>query len=182
MGEGWGDFLVTTIWTTKVSSDYPMSVWAANRVHGIRNYPYSLNETVNPSTYKTLDKPGYWGVHAIGEVWAEMLWTVSQRLIAKHGFVDSLFPPAPLANGTVPAGGFYLPQEFTADYCELWAGFAVRELGPDARVDGRTPWGGGVRTNGFDVPRVWKGADVPDVPDTPHDGDDDDDDDDWLWN
>lgn len=23
--------------------------------------------TVNLDTYKTLDKPGYWGVHAIGE-------------------------------------------------------------------------------------------------------------------
>lgn len=156
------------------------------------------NDTINPSTYKTLDKPGYWGVHAIGEVWAEILWVVSQRLIAKHGFVDSLFPPAPLANGTVPSGDFYRPQEAAADgaprplvpkhgnslivqlvlngmklqpcnpsffdardaiiaadevltggenYCELWAGFAQRGLGPDARVDGRTPWGGGVRTN-----------------------------------
>ncbi|OCH85090.1 hypothetical protein OBBRIDRAFT_763453, partial [Obba rivulosa] len=232
MGEGWGDFLATTIRSTKVYSDYPMGAWAANRANGIRNYPYSLNETVNPSTYKTLDKPGYWGVHAIGEVWAEILWVVSQRLIAKHGFVDSLFPPPPLVNGTVPAGEFYRPQEFTAEgaakplvprhgnslgvqlvlngmklqpcnpsffdardaiiaadevltggenYCELWAGFAARGLGPDARVDGRTPWGGGVRTNGFDVPRVCKGADVPDVPDTPDDGDDDDDDDDWLW-
>lgn len=79
------------------------------------SYPYLAlqNETTNPSTYKTLDKPGYWGVHAIGEVWAQLLWVVSQRLITKHGFVDTLFPPAPLPDGTVPEGDFYRPAEYT---------------------------------------------------------------------
>jgi len=62
------------------------------------------NKTINPSTYKTLDKPQYDEVHAIGEVWAKMLLIVAQRLIAKHGFVKSLFLPAPLKNGTIPLG------------------------------------------------------------------------------
>ena len=156
------------------------------------------DETINPSVYKTLDKPGYWGVHAIGEVWAQMLWVVSQRLIAKHGFTEDLFPPKPLADGTVPEGDFYRKRTYAADgtplplvpkhgnslivqlvldgmklqpcrpsffdardaiiaadrtltggenVCELWAGFASRGLGVDAKVEGRTPWGGGVRTN-----------------------------------
>jgi len=70
-----------------------MGSWAANRDKGIRNYPYSLDTEVNPSTYQTLDKPGYWGVHAIGEVWAQILWVLEQRLIAKHGFSDTLIPP-----------------------------------------------------------------------------------------
>lgn len=70
---------------------------------------FQQNETINPSTYKTLDKPGYWGVHAIGEVWAQMLWLVSQALIEEHGFSDSLYPPLPLENGTVPTGHFYRP-------------------------------------------------------------------------
>lgn len=156
----------------------------------------SQNDTTNPSTYKTLDKPGYWGVHAIGEVWAQILWHVSQRLIAKHGFSDSLFPPAPSADGTIPTGDFYRPQDFDAagnakplvpkhgnslivqlvlngmklqpcrpsffdardsiiqadqvltggeNYCELWAGFSARGLGPLARLDGKNPWGGGIR-------------------------------------
>lgn len=198
MGEGWGDFLATTIRANKVYSDYAMGSWAANREKGIRNFVYSLDTAVNPSTYKTLDKPGYWGVHAIGEVWAEILWVVSQRLIEQHGYSDALFPPLPLEDGTVPAGDFYRtasegkplvpkhgntlsvqlvingmklqpcrPTFFQArdaiiaadqvltggeNFCTLWKGFAERGLGADAKIEGQTPWGGGVRTNGFTVP------------------------------
>jgi extracellular elastinolytic metalloproteinase len=31
--------------------------------------------------------------------------------------------------------------------CLLWKGFAKRGLGYDAEVQGRTPWGGGIRSN-----------------------------------
>jgi extracellular elastinolytic metalloproteinase len=72
---------------------YSMGAWAANTEKGIRNYKYSSNSTINPSTYKTLDKPGYWGVHAIGEVWAEFLFVLEELLISKHGFSKTLFPP-----------------------------------------------------------------------------------------
>lgn len=41
MGEGWGDFIATTVRSSKKYSDYPMGSWAANQVGGIRNYPYS---------------------------------------------------------------------------------------------------------------------------------------------
>ncbi|KAF9026946.1 hypothetical protein BDZ89DRAFT_1067276 [Hymenopellis radicata] len=206
MGEGWGDFLATTIRSTKDYHDFPMGAWAANRDTGIRNYPYSLNDTINPSTYQTLDKPGYWGVHAIGEVWAQMLWLVSQRLIAKHGFTETLYPPAPLADGSVPEGDFYRPavgkkplvpkhgnslivqlvlngmklqpcrpsffdardaiiqadEQLTGgeNFCELWTGFASRGLGTDADVQGKTPWGGGIRTNGYAVPRACSADDA----------------------
>jgi len=201
MGEGWGDFLATTIRSTKIYSDYAMGAWAANRDKGIRNYVYSLDKDVNPSTYKTLDLPGYWGVHAIGEVWAEMLWVVLQKLIEKHGYSDDLYPPAPLEDGSVPYGDFYRtdlvgslvpkhgnslmvqlvlngmklqicrPSFFDArdsiiqadqiltggeNFCLLWEGFASRGLGPDATVRDRTPWGGGVRTDGFTIPLACK--------------------------
>ncbi|KAH7930733.1 hypothetical protein BV22DRAFT_1028180 [Leucogyrophana mollusca] len=205
MGEGWGDFLATTIRSTGVYSDYAMGAWAANRDTGIRNYVYSTDKAVNPSTYKTLDKPGYWGVHAIGEVWAEILWVVSQRLIAKHGHAPSLFPPAsdspsflsspdsfyvqsPKTGLLVPRGGNALmvqlvlngmklqrcsPSFFDArdaivqadevltggeNACELWKGFAERGLGVDATVEGRTPWGGGIRKDGYKVPVACGGA------------------------
>ncbi|KAF8634115.1 hypothetical protein AX17_004282 [Amanita inopinata Kibby_2008] len=198
MGEGWGDFLATMIRSQKGTTEYAMGAWAANRGAGIRNYIYSLDPTVNPSMYKTLDKPGYWGVHAIGEVWAEMLWVVAQDMIAEHGYSDTLYPPNPLADGTIPDGEFFKPsagngsrvpkhgntlmvqlvisamklqpcrpsffdardailqadQVLTGgeNYCLLWNGFAKRGLGIDAKVDGRTPWGGGIRTNGFAKP------------------------------
>ncbi|KAG9118358.1 Fungalysin/Thermolysin Extracellular metalloproteinase 5 [Ceratobasidium sp. 392] len=44
--------------------------------------------------YDYLQKMDWREVHAIGEVWAEILWVVSNKLIEKHGFADSLFPSA----------------------------------------------------------------------------------------
>jgi extracellular elastinolytic metalloproteinase len=41
-----------------------------------------------------------------------MLWITSQRLIAKHGYSDTLFPPQPFINGTVPEGDFYRAAEY----------------------------------------------------------------------
>jgi extracellular elastinolytic metalloproteinase len=204
MGEGWGDFLATTIRSSENYSDYSMGSWAANETDGIRNYVYSLNMTVNPSTYKTLDKGGYWGVHAIGEVWAEILWVVSNRLIEKHGWSHTLFPPVPNEDGVIPDDNdFYRPATYDdagkpkrlipkhgnslivqlvldgmklhpcrpgffeardgiiqadeiltggENYCTLWNAFAERGLGTNATVTGRTPWGGGIRTDGSAVP------------------------------
>jgi len=235
MGEGWGDFLATVIRSKPLYSDYPMGAWAANESGGIRNYPYSLNDSINPSTYKTLDKPQYWGVHAIGEVWAEILWVVAQRLIVKHGFVESLFPPTPLEDGTIPVGDFYRVPEFTTtdvpkplvpkhgnslvvqlvlnamkmqqcrpsffdardaiiqadqvltggeNFCDLWLGFAEKGLGVDASVQGRTPWGGGVRTDGFSVPAVCRQETPEPIPSpepVPDEPSDDEPEDDWPW-
>ncbi|KAJ9111713.1 hypothetical protein QFC19_001073 [Naganishia cerealis] len=102
MGEGWGDFFATVIRQVTEHANYDkdhskevysMGAWAANTPKGIRNYRYSTNDTVNPSTYKTLDRPGYWGVHAIGEVWAEFLFVMEELLIMEHGFSKTLFPP-----------------------------------------------------------------------------------------
>ncbi|KIJ13563.1 hypothetical protein PAXINDRAFT_170296 [Paxillus involutus ATCC 200175] len=112
MGEGWGDFIATSVRSTSTYSDYAMGAWASNCEDGIRNYVYSLDTTVNPSTYKTLDKPGYWGVHAIGDVWAEMLWVVQQRLIGTYGVSETLLPPTPNADGSLPPNDFYRPQTF----------------------------------------------------------------------
>lgn len=63
---------------------------------GIADAPrYSTNMTHNPSTFKFLDRPAYFGVHAIGEVWATYLFEVAENLIGKHGWHSTLFPPLP---------------------------------------------------------------------------------------
>ncbi|KAG6372553.1 extracellular elastinolytic metallo proteinase [Boletus reticuloceps] len=225
MGEGWGDYIATSVRSTSTYTDYPMGAWAANRADGIRNYPYSTDTEINPSMYDTLDKPGYWGVHAIGEVWAEMLWVVQQRFIAKYGFSETLFPPVPDADGTLPPNDFYSPQTFNPltgssnplvpkhgntllmqlvvngmkmqpcspsffdaraaiieadkvltggeNVCDIWEGFAERGLGHDATVVGSTPWGGGVRANGFKVPSQCRsGEPEPEPKPTPGEPDD----------
>jgi extracellular elastinolytic metalloproteinase len=85
---------------------YPMGSWASHAKAGIRRYPYSTNLTINPETYKTLDSPGYWGVHAIGEVWAGMLYQVEEGLRSKWGWHPDLFP-----NDRVSDESFYLSEE-----------------------------------------------------------------------
>ncbi|KAF8335418.1 Fungalysin metallopeptidase-domain-containing protein [Cantharellus anzutake] len=109
MGEGWG------VRSTSAYKDFPMGAWAANNVKGIRHYPYSIDKTFNPTTYKILDRRDFADVHAIGEVWAEILWIIEQKLIKKHGFTDTLFPPQQDENGVVPEGDFYNKQEYRPD-------------------------------------------------------------------
>ncbi|GAA6061038.1 hypothetical protein JCM10212_004612 [Sporobolomyces blumeae] len=206
MGEGWGDFFATMIrMHSKKEIEFDMGSWASGREGGIRNYRYSRNLTVNPDTYKSLDKSGYWGVHAIGEVWAEMLFELAENLIDEHGFHPTLFPPA--VNSTdstgyyaektlvkdgsaskrkVPAHGNTLAVQLVVDAmklqpcrpsfqnardaiitadkvltggenrCTIWKSFAKRGLGPDAKVIGSTPWGGGVRTEDTSIPSECK--------------------------
>ncbi|OCH84988.1 hypothetical protein OBBRIDRAFT_839313 [Obba rivulosa] len=118
------------------------------------------------------------GVHAIGEIWADIFW-----VIAKLGVVDSLFPLLRLlAKGTVPAGEFYRRGHDKAaradavqliltggeNHCDLGTGFTESGLGQNPRMAGHAPWGGGMRTN------VYQGTDVPDAHDMQDGGDDDD--------
>lgn len=152
--------------------------------------------------YNYLDKPSYWGVHAIGEVWAQILWLVNKQLVDKHGFSHTLFPSSTTAADTDPTSSFYHPRTFTngapdppvpahgntlmfqlvlngmklqpcrpsfvdardaiiqADWvltrgnnvCEIWRGFALTGMGPKARTEGGSPWGGGIHINDFEVP------------------------------
>ncbi|GAA5940279.1 uncharacterized protein JCM15063_002587 [Sporobolomyces koalae] len=198
MGEGWGDFFATMIrMHSAKEQEFDMGSWASGRAGGIRNYPYSRNLTTNQDSYKSLDKGGYWGVHAIGEVWAEMLFELAENLIDDHGFHPTLFPPA--VNSTdstgyysekhlkeskkrVPAHGNTLAVQLVVDAmklqpcrpsfqnardaiitadkmltggenrCTIWKSFAKRGLGPDAKVVGSTPWGGGIRTEDSSIP------------------------------
>jgi subtilisin-like proprotein convertase family protein len=124
MGEGWSDFYALSL-LNNTNADNPNSRYASgayatyklngsqdNYVYGIRRFPYSTDNTVNPLTWADVDQStaNYSGgipispvgfenggaaeVHNIGEVWALTLWEMRSRIIAD---------PAG-ANGDVPTG------------------------------------------------------------------------------
>ncbi|KAI5984969.1 hypothetical protein EDC04DRAFT_2914033 [Pisolithus marmoratus] len=112
MGEGWGDFIATTVRST---SNYPTTPWA----HGHRTVQKASATALiltRPKLIPLLTSPstslGTGGVHAIGEVWTEMMWVVSQKLIEKHGFSRTLLPPVPNEDGSMPPNDFYRPQKY----------------------------------------------------------------------
>ncbi|CAE6432115.1 unnamed protein product [Rhizoctonia solani] len=93
LGEGWSDFIATVVQLTRTYTDYPFAAWASRKGEGIRDFPYSMNWTTNPSKYDRIQYAlSFDGVHMIGQVWAEILYVVSHKLVEKHGFADSLFP------------------------------------------------------------------------------------------
>ena len=66
------------------------------------------------------------------------------------------------------------------NFCTLWDGFASRGLGEDAKVINRTPWGGGIRTNGFLTPLACRDEEpLPEDPEEPHYPEPEDPD--WMW-
>ncbi|QRV80999.1 extracellular metalloproteinase MEP [Ceratobasidium sp. AG-Ba] len=190
MGEGWGDWIATTVRSTSTYSDFPIAAWAGNTRRGIRHFPYSTSKDVNPEMYDYLQRVDWREVHAIGEVWAEILWVVSNKLIEKHGFADSLFPSDDAdfyktvvrENGSmqlVPTKGNTLALQLVVNgmklqpcnptfaqardaiiaadkaltggenKCLLWAAFASRGLGTDAKKLG---FATRPSINGFKVP------------------------------
>lgn len=126
MGEGWSDFYALSL-LNNTNADTPTGQFASgayatykllagyldNYVYGIRRFPYSTVNTVNPMTWADVDdtttnlsggiaptpitsfqSAGGMEVHNAGEIWAETLWEVRSRVIAD---------PAG-ANGDVPTG------------------------------------------------------------------------------
>ncbi|QRV95469.1 extracellular metalloproteinase MEP [Ceratobasidium sp. AG-Ba] len=177
MGEGWSDWIGTVVRSKRRYSDYPHAAWANNNRVGSRRYPYAKASLAsfrgNPSMYDFLQRENYQEVHRIGEVWAEILWVVSNKLVDKHGFEDSLFPTSNpnfyrkiYRNGKqqlVPNRGNTLALQLVvnamklqpcnptilqardaiiaadkdltggSNRCSLWAGFASRGLGINAK-------------------------------------------------
>ena len=133
MGEGWSDFVALSL-LYNTNADDPNARYASggyatyklaglpytdNYVYGIRRFPYSTDNTVNPLTWADVDdvtndlsggltpadpigfnNNGGMEVHNIGEIWANTLWEVRSRIIAD---------PAG-ANGDVPTGNHTMLQ------------------------------------------------------------------------
>jgi extracellular elastinolytic metalloproteinase len=67
------------------------------------------------------------------------------------------------------------------NFCTLWEGFSSRGLGEDAKVINRTPWGGGLRTNGYKKPYGCEDVEVPEPgPQEPEEPDYPDELENWL--
>ncbi|KAI8318805.1 hypothetical protein GQ54DRAFT_306765 [Martensiomyces pterosporus] len=156
MGEGWSD-TVANIIRIKSGDTRSRNILLGEYSYGkgIRNYPYSTSTSTNPSTYAYLNKSAYQEVHAVGEVWAEILYEVIWNVIDAHGIGADLFSHD-LTKGNAlalqliidglklqPCNPTFITarnaiiqadQNLTggANKCAIWKGFAKRGLGPNA--------------------------------------------------
>ncbi|KAI8320804.1 hypothetical protein GQ54DRAFT_298412 [Martensiomyces pterosporus] len=160
MGEGWSDTVANLLRIKPGDTrnlNLIMGQYAFGR--GIRNYPYSTSTSTNPESYGTIDDPSYQEVHAIGEVWAEILYEVIWNLIDANGISPDLFSHD-LTKGNSIALQIILDgmklQPCNPDFvaardaivqaeqnltggkngCAVWRGFAKRGLGVNAYTDG----------------------------------------------
>ena len=116
MGEGWSDFYALSLLNNTNADDpngrYATGAYATyklatatfvdNYVYGIRRFPYSTDNSVNPLTWADVDQSTYnhsggiavnplgfqFGgaleVHNVGEIWALTLWEMRSRIIAAN--------------------------------------------------------------------------------------------------
>ncbi|KAG4438422.1 hypothetical protein IFR05_006075 [Cadophora sp. M221] len=160
MGEGWSDFMAIAIHVKTADTrakNYPMGDWIYNNPAGIRNYLYSTSLTTNPYTYRSINSMT--AVHAIGTVWATILYEVFWNLVEQYGITAAR---KPTFSGGVPTDGRFLAMKLVMDgmklqpcrptfitarnaiidadlaltgganRCLLWRGFAKRGLGSAA--------------------------------------------------
>ncbi|KAG6916533.1 hypothetical protein DXG01_006474 [Tephrocybe rancida] len=155
LGEGWSDAMAD--WVEHNSSalpDYVLGPYVIDFPTGIRGYPYSTNNKTNPLRYSSLNS--YREVHAIGEIWANMLHNVYAALVTEHGwsstartdptgtqgnvvflhlFIDAL-PLQPCNPTFLNARDAWLQADVNryggANKCLLWKTFASRGMGVNA--------------------------------------------------
>ncbi len=90
MGEGWSDFLtlITSVRPDDVGTQRrgvgTFVMRQPNDGRGIRRYPYSTDMSISPLTYG--DVAGNTAVHAVGEVWAAMLWDLYWAFVDEYGY------------------------------------------------------------------------------------------------
>lgn len=176
MGEGWSDFFAlmltnkpnATATTARGIGTYSNNT--ATTAVGIRQYRYTTNMAANPLTYastnSTQGQP-----HAIGTIWATMLWDLHWKMAEKYGYnsdvtadpnsgsaktlqlvMDGL-KNQPCNPGFISGrDAILLADELAggADNCLIWNVFARRGLGVSASAGSASLINDQV--NGFDVP------------------------------
>lgn len=158
MGEGWSDFFALMLTNTPsytATTGRGIGTYSTNTATtaaGIRQYRYTTNMSVNPHTYKDTNSTGG-QPHAVGEIWATMLWDLHWKMAEKYGYNYNI--TADLNSGSAKAlqlvmDGLKLqpcsPNFVTgrdailqadqlaggADNCLIWNVFARRGLGLNA--------------------------------------------------
>ena len=89
-GEGWSDWLALMM--TMKSGDQGATARGVGTFAkgqsvvgpGIRRFPYSTNMSINPQTYASI--AANTEVHAVGEIWCDVIWDMSWLLIDQYGF------------------------------------------------------------------------------------------------
>lgn len=95
MGEGWSDWL-GLVYTAKATDLATTPRGIFNYVLGLgpigagaRSQRYSTNPAINTHTYQSILNDT--GSHAVGSVWAQVLWEVYWALVDTHGFDADLY-------------------------------------------------------------------------------------------
>ncbi len=95
MGEGWSDFFAYAL-TAKSTDSGSMARGIGTYSDGqsvsgvgIRRYPYSTDMSISPLTYG--DVASNTAVHAVGEIWADVLWDLFWALTDQYGFDEDIY-------------------------------------------------------------------------------------------
>jgi len=163
MGEGWSDFFAVLLQMTPktgASTNFKVGSYVFNG-KTIRSYEYSTSMTTNPTTYGYINQPDWQEVHAIGEIWANILYEAnfslraamndkfnidwysadktSSNTLILQAVVDGL-KLQPCNPTFVDARDAIILAENNATggkyKCALWKAFAKRGLGAKASSDG----------------------------------------------
>ncbi|KAI8057262.1 Fungalysin metallopeptidase-domain-containing protein, partial [Syncephalis plumigaleata] len=176
MGEGWGDFVGMWLRLKKGDNhDKAMSLGDYANTKGIRHYPYSTDMKVNPTTYGLVYTNGWTRVHAIGEIWANMLYQMYWNLVDKLGYNEDKYSADLTKAAKLVIDGMKLQpcrptfisardailqaeQQNTGGKhkCEIWAAFAKRGLGAKAETNGSSKV-----TEDFSLPAECGGTATP---------------------
>jgi len=182
-GEGWSDWL-GLILTIEPGDAGPNSrgigTYALDDAsgQGIRRFPYSTDMSINPHTYGSLANSV--GVHAVGEIWSQVLWDMTWKLIDAEGFDPDWYNGTGGNNTALrlviegmklqPCGPGYLDARDAilkademlyenAHRCLIWEAFANRGMGADALQGSANEVGD--ETENFDLPNLCLTATIP---------------------
>ncbi|WP_379969884.1 T9SS-dependent M36 family metallopeptidase [Epilithonimonas sp. UC225_85] len=176
MGEGWSDFFALMLTNTPsytATTGRGIGTYSTNTPTtgaGIRSYRYTTDMTVNPHTYADTNSTGG-QPHAVGEIWATMLWDLHWKMAEKYGYnynitadpnsgsakalqlVMNGLKLQPCNPGFISGRDAILQADQLAggtDNCLIWSVFARRGLGVSASAGSTSSITDQV--NGFDVP------------------------------